>query len=480
MSTDINNKDNNKSPAKKEDKEKGFINVIWQFFTSMKVAVFFILILAVVSIIGTVVPQQKPPEFYDMIYSQFWVKIVTGLGFSDLYNSFLYKLLLALVGLNITICSAEHFNKHLASGKAPKICLPLKTYKGDRYLNFSMEIKPEEAKEKISGELKKRWFSLKHEKDDEQGGNIHIYGEQGHIKPWGPFILHTGILVIFLGALYGGLTGFKDQAFLLETKDQDIYEEKNEGFQVKLIDFRIEGDEHHSIKDFYSDLEVIDKGEKVLEKTIEVNDPLQYKGVVFYQSSWGMAGLEIKVIPPEGDEEIYSLPLDNNGMISPGDNFFILSNQWIVKIENFYPDASSMGDKITSISGFPFNPLISVQISKDFMEKHMAGGEPSWEDLGWLKAEGAPAEYEGYKFTFNKVIEYSVLQVKKDPGIPVVYLGCFLLMTGMCLAFYLKRRIIRVCLSPEENKTKIYIGFTGKTEEDEKVFLEGIKKKILP
>ncbi len=40
------------------------------------------------------------------------------------------------------------------------------------------------------------------------------------------------------------------------------------------------------VKDFKSKLRVIDNGKTVIEKTIEVNDPLKYKGYSFYQSSY--------------------------------------------------------------------------------------------------------------------------------------------------------------------------------------------------
>ncbi len=45
------------------------------------------------------------------------------------------------------------------------------------------------------------------------------------------------------------------------------------------------------VKDFYSELQVVDGGEVVLEKKIEVNDPLRYGVYTFYQSSYDSKGL---------------------------------------------------------------------------------------------------------------------------------------------------------------------------------------------
>lgn len=44
------------------------------------------------------------------------------------------------------------------------------------------------------------------------------------------------------------------------------------------------------IKDYKSILRIVENGQTVLKKTIEVNDPLKYKGYVFYQSSYDPEG----------------------------------------------------------------------------------------------------------------------------------------------------------------------------------------------
>ncbi|HPZ08736.1 MAG TPA: cytochrome c biogenesis protein ResB [Candidatus Eremiobacteraeota bacterium] len=446
----------------KDNSKKTFLDSLWSFFTSIKVAVIFILLLAVIAILGTIIQQQMPMEFYQKIYSPLMYKIVITLGLNDLYNSFIFRLLLMFIGINITVCTIEHFNKRLMTGNF-KICLPFDAYKSNKYINFSISLTFEKALEKVINYLKSKHFHVSYEKENNE--NIYVYGEKGRIKGWGSFLVHTGLLIIFLGALYGGLTGFKDMAFLMET-GENKYFEKHNNFYVKLKEFRIEADENRRIKDFFSDLEIFEDNMKILEETIEVNDPLQYKGVVFYQSSWGMAGLQFLVTQPDGKEEVYHVPFDETDSINPGQSFFVLENRWIVKVGDFYPDIAFKGDSPENLSSLPLNPAVSLQISTDFMEKHMSGKEPEWKNLGWLYKDHPEAEYERYKFRFDKLIKYSVLQVKKDPGIPIVYFGCFLLVAGMPLAFYISRKIIRICLvKKSDEKTLIYMGFTGKEEE---------------
>jgi cytochrome c biogenesis protein len=443
-----------------KDNKKNFVDSIWLFFVSMKVAVFFIILVAIVSIIGTLIPQNEQVESYQKFYSPFWYHLIITPGFNNLYNSLIYRILLAIIGINITICSIEHTVNRL---KRKKIALAFEVYKN--FMNFS--VSPVEISDKILKYLYRKGFHVNHEKDGD--GNIHIYGEKGSFKQWGPFIIHISILVIFAGAIYGGLTGYKEYVTLLE--QQDIYTEKNNNFQVRLKDFHVELYENHRIKQYLSDLEVLEDSRKILEKTISVNDPLEYKGVVFYQADWGMAAMEFSVISPDGIKETYFVQLDERGNPLNGNNFFILSNDWVVKTGYFYPDVFIDGNTVKSLSYFPVNPAVTLQICREFMVNS------SWLELG-LFEKGISRDVEGYTITFNRVIEYTGLQVKKDPGVPVVYFGCFLMMAGMIVTFYTSRKIIRIFLKYSDEHVSVYAGFSGKDEESHQMFLDKMKKYL--
>ena len=456
----------------KKKEKQDFINSIWTFFTSMKVAVILILILAAVSVIGTVIPQQHQQGFYESHYELFWYKTIMSLGFNDLYNSGIYRFILLLVGINIAVCSVEHFNKKVAPEKV-KVILPVSTYKNKSFFSFLCDKDFNAGKLNIISYLKKKGFSVISEDGEENF--LHLYVEKGYLKPWGVFILHIGILVIFAGAIYGSFTGFKDQAFLVETSGE-TYKEEHCNFEVELKEFRLEADENGRVKDYYSELEVFEDGKKVLEKTIEVNYPLEYKGVVFYQSSWGMAGLEVTHIYPGGEEVTYIFPLDERGLIIKGENFFVLPDKSIVMIEDFYPDAEIKDGAPVNRSYMPLNPAITFHISHDLMECMTTGEEPEWEDLGLVREGKETKECDGHRFRFNRVLEYSVLQVKKDPGIPVVYFGSFLLMVGMMMAFYIERRIIRAAIEKDgEERVKVYVRFIGPERDGDSNFLEDLK-----
>ncbi len=68
------------------------------------------------------------------------------------------------------------------------------------------------------------------------------------------------------------------------------------------------------VKDYKSILRVVDGGETVVTKTIEVNDPLKYKGYVFYQSSYD----------PEGERYTGLQVTRNPGLIVVYSGFILL------------------------------------------------------------------------------------------------------------------------------------------------------------
>lgn len=55
-----------------------------------------------------------------------------------------------------------------------------------------------------------------------------------------------------------------------------------------------------------------------------------------------------------------------------------------------------------------------------------------------------------YRLTFDGNAGFTGLQVKKDPGVAVIWLGCALLMGGLLLAFYWQPVVISGILQPEK------------------------------
>jgi cytochrome c biogenesis protein len=103
-----------------EDKaKKDIFESIWKFFASVKLAIFLIILLALSSIIGTIVEQQAEPAKNITLLAKFFgdsaaptvYNIFAKLGFMDMYGSWWFVSFLALFCINLIVCSLERLPK---------------------------------------------------------------------------------------------------------------------------------------------------------------------------------------------------------------------------------------------------------------------------------------------------------------------------------------------------------------------------------
>src|SRR4030066_29057 len=202
---------------------------VWKFFTSLKLAIFVIIILAVASIIGTIIEQNQPLEKYRQFYSDGMIRLFESLNLFDTY----------------------------------------KTAMGSAF-----------ARPRVT----------------ENSGTLHLYAEKGVVSRFGVYVTHLSIIIIFVGAIIGNVFGFKGFANIVEGQSVRTIPTRGGTSQVALgcagrcNKFQVDFSPSGQPKEYSSDLSVIEGGREVLRKTIEGNDPPQYKGIWFYQSSYGAAG----------------------------------------------------------------------------------------------------------------------------------------------------------------------------------------------
>ncbi|NOR05408.1 MAG: hypothetical protein GQ575_03780, partial [Deltaproteobacteria bacterium] len=78
---------------------------IWRFFSSVRLAVFLLIALAITSIVGTVIPQGESLQFYLETYGPSFFRIIKVLNLNDTYHSWWYLILLGLFSTNLVVCT---------------------------------------------------------------------------------------------------------------------------------------------------------------------------------------------------------------------------------------------------------------------------------------------------------------------------------------------------------------------------------------
>src|SRR5205085_11433311 len=113
-----------------------------------------------------------------------------------------------------------------------------------------------------------------------------------------------------------------------------------------------------SPKKWWSKLAVVDNGREVLRKEIVVNDPLVYRGVRFYQASFGQTGQVEKLLltatSKTGNSQELSFAVGDTVTLDPDTS---------VRFAKFIPDYVVRDGQIYTASTNPQNPVAELLVT---------------------------------------------------------------------------------------------------------------------
>lgn len=315
--------DINESVQTEDQQETGFLTVLWSFFSSMKTAIALLLILAAASILGTVIEQNPMPS--EHLTGKY--VIFRALSLTNVYHSPWYKFLLTLIGINLVVCSIRRLGITWRQLYHPKVLMEHSAIVGmQRSQKFSRNGSVESTASLVSSALRKGSYQVV---EEQAGEDRAVYAVKRRLSLWGPYLTHLSLLVIFAGAIVGNILGFHGYVTIPEGQSVRTYypdgsdRKVNLGFRVALKQFDIKRDSAGNPTAYNSSLEVYSGDKLVAKKTIDVNHPLTYQGVSFFQSDYGVSGMVIKVTAPNGD--VAGVPFDVQTGSGPGGKQFTVA-----------------------------------------------------------------------------------------------------------------------------------------------------------
>ena len=420
--------------------KKDLTDRIWDFFCSLKLTIILLLLLAVTSIIGTVLQQNAPAAEYIREYGQSNYELFKALQFTDMYHSAWFIGILALFSVNLICCSITNFPRVWKFVKDPTL-VP-----GDGLLKNSAnrgEITSKKSQEELAGPVaaflnKEFGKSVKTEKN----GSIYFFAQKGIYSRFGAYVTHVSILIIMAGAIIGNVWGYKAWVNIVEGSEVDMVQSRKGGqiplgFTVRCDDFDVSYyPGSNRPKDYNSDLVVLENGKEILRKTIEVNDPLTYKGITFYQSSYGAAGtarFKVRIKNNESGDTM-EIVAERGKQLKLPDGYAFAVTDFTENDRNFGP---AIQLHVNSPDGKHGNPFVVWKNFPEFDVKR--GGVFSFSLLNIDQPQ------------------FTGLQVAKDPGVNIVWAGCFLMVFGSLTAFFFSHKRVWVRLSEQNGKTKVTI-----------------------
>lgn len=431
------------------------IKKIVKFLSSLKLTISLLIILAFTSIVGTLIQQQQNPATYVQQFGKPLYQIFKALGFFNLYHSWWFVSLLALLALNLLVCSLKRLPRDLNLILSPKVKLTeaeLKSFSSQEKLvtcNHSLD----QTLEMVLANMKKSGFGCRHKIKDEKGW--HLFSEKGKFSRLAFHITHLSIILIFAGAILGAAKGFSGFMNIVEGQKGNAIILQSGGHNSKQLDFEVEckkfevsyyTDESGNVtgrpKDYKSLLTIYDHGKEVFSKEIEVNDPLSYQGIYFYQSSFGEVSLLTITAKTMEGELIGNFPVEEGGSFHFSDKN---NQETTVRLLRYFPDFSmDQNRQAFSRSNAPNNPAC-------FLEIVPAHGQPlqTWVFQNFDFPHAGRTEYKYSLTSANQGKKFTGLQVVWDPGVPLVWTGCIILVFGIIIIFSVPHYRLWVTISDQ-------------------------------
>ena len=313
-----------------------FIRRPWfAFFSSMRFAVALLSVLAIASIVGTVLQQNQPKQNYVVKFGAFWTEIFEFLGLFDVYASAWFTLIMLFLVLSTGLCmwrNVPPFLREMRSFRTQTTAKSLAHMKHTALLPSSLgSLKTEIAAKywQVNG-FQTRITSR-------EDGSVLLSAKKGAMNKWGYIFAHAAIIVICLGGLVdsnlllkiGMLTGkivpdtssqyardfqaasrlspsnlsFRANAEVVEGQTiEAAFINADKGLLLQELPFTLELKKFHidfyntgMPKDFASDIVVTDKASgNSVAQTIRVNHPLTINGITIYQSTYGDGGSDVR------------------------------------------------------------------------------------------------------------------------------------------------------------------------------------------
>lgn len=410
-------------------------NEVWAFFSSVKLALFTFFILAITSIIGTVIPQGKEMQFYVDGFGAGTAKLFQLLNVPDMYNSWWFISLLVLFSINLIVCTIDRFPNIWRLITMDNLAIDIgRIVKMPKRQAFNSALSVSEVAQAMEG-FSSSWKFEKAEKD----GGILFAAQKGHWSRLGVIFVHISILVIFIGAIIGSVFGFKGSVMIREggSANQIYLYDANRtpvplNFELRCDRFELEIYNTGAPKEFTSDLVVLEDGKEVLAKSIEVNYPLDYDGLTFYQSSY------------QPLEDGYAVEIEND-TTKVRKKFYISPKKPVKWAE----EGITFG--ITNRMG-PY--AMGRYRHKIWFNDASQKPIEFWTEEGKMVSVERPAT--NYSFSIRQLY-YTGLQVTKDPGVWFVYIGCAMMLIGLYVAFFLSHKKVWIYISEEESNSRLHV-----------------------
>lgn len=447
------------SAVRSKVRSQSIFDKIWNFFTSIKVGVTIIAIIAISAAVGTILPQEyfipigaDPAQHYTERYGTFGT-LYYKFGFTQLYSSWWFVLLMGLLALSLIAASVDRgvpLYKSLKNQRAKKHA---SFFKRQRLFN---EYESTDNAADIAKAFESKKYKLKTDGD-------HYLLEKGRLSRWGPYINHAGLIILLAGSMLRFFPGVYIDEIIYAQEGETVsipttegqYYMRNDGFTIDtydedsgtVFDETLQNSMALTISNFQTDITMYENKtadivgsspelEEIDNYSIRVNHPYRFDDYELYQSSYDNSQLKSMTFRLEDSEgnvlgENFEVSLDD-----PADSYKI-TEDITINMKAYAPDFLEIEDNGTLVSETPVptNPAFVFEVAE--------GDEVELSLLQIMNSTDITQDNE-YSIKFVEAEEHmaTVLTLKKDLSMPIIATGFVIFLIGLFIGSYINHRRI--------------------------------------
>ena len=297
------------------------VDRIWNFFSSVKIAVWLIVLTLIGASLGTIYRQESTfinkltyQEYHDFYKSNYGTlgAIYHTLGLSRVYTSWWFVGLLVMIGTSLVICSLDRVLPLYRALSKQQVRKHLQFITRQQVVYQGREPEDRDAwLDSFGSALKKKRYKVIRDGDA-------LMAEKNRFSRWGPYINHIGLIIFLLAVLGRGVPAWNMDKYVTldEGETEQIpntnYYVKNEKFTVEYytdaeLPPSLKGTERPKLFSTQATLyectancddpSMEPELTPVKKHDIRVNHPLTYQGVSLYQYDYSRELRLVSVSP---------------------------------------------------------------------------------------------------------------------------------------------------------------------------------------
>ncbi len=523
-----------------------------RLLSSMPVAVSLLCLVALASMIGTVLVQNRDEDFYIANLGPTWYKIFNALDFFDMYDSWWFITIMTLLVLSVSAALLRHGPRFWHMSRPMQAMRPWpKKNDGSFTLQSHLAADPQ-ATETL---LRRLGFSEFRHREDH--GKPLLLARQGRFSKFGFFLVHGGVVLICIGGLITSQLGFRGVMNLPENdSDNKVYVADGNEYRTLQLPFQVRNDDFDIAfyktgmpRDYSSQLVLHKDGKEIISKRITVNDPLRYQGITFYQASFGDAGsgveftirdLSEKGFPEQKVKTAVHKELEDGMGLKLTIKELRQHNVMNMSQEEGKTKLTDVGPSLDIHLSSPSSGNLTFRVYMSYPHMLAFGrtgdSEMTYDDLGFAPSDSLRMELLGaylnevskiegersadqnraafaaamksldlpisraaelgpsiaiaeqvlrkhklpmlFSFTGFDPKMYTGLQVARDPGSPLVWSACALLVIGLYMMIYMHEKRVWIRFDKEQQQLEVCALLSGKDKHPVNTTLARLQQEL--